>query len=50
VKYISTFQAAHSEKSDVYKVQQGSIPKSALLCSDYQVATAGTKAVGSEGW
>ena len=35
ISYISCLQAAHSEKSGVYKVKQGSIPKPALLCRDY---------------
>jgi len=33
---ISYLLAAHSEKPGVYKVKQGSIPKPALLCMDYQ--------------
>ena len=33
--YISCLMAAHSEKSGIYKVKQGSIPRPALLCKDY---------------
>ena len=32
ISYISCLLTAHSEKSDVYKITQSSIPKSALLC------------------
>jgi hypothetical protein len=35
ISYISCLLAARSEKSRVYKVKQGSIPKPALLCRDY---------------
>jgi len=35
MSYISYLLAAHSEKTGVYKVKQGSIPKPALLCRDY---------------
>ena len=38
MSYISYLLAAHSEKPGVYKVKQGSIPKPALLCRDYQKA------------
>jgi len=34
MSYISYILAAHSKKTDVYKVTQGSISKSALLCRD----------------
>jgi len=34
ISYISCLLAAHSEKSGVYIVKQGSIPKFALLCRD----------------
>ncbi|MBW2167250.1 MAG: hypothetical protein JRG74_14540 [Deltaproteobacteria bacterium] len=37
MSYISYLLAAHSEKTGVYKVKQGSIPKPALLCRDYRM-------------
>ena len=35
ISYIACLLAAHSEKSGVCKVKQGSILKPALLCRDY---------------
>jgi len=37
ISYILYLMAAHSAKSGVYKVKQGSISKPALLCRDYQI-------------
>ena len=38
ISYIACLLAAHSEKSGVCKVKQGSILKPALLCRDYPLS------------